>query len=708
MENGYDAGIEHFAETGSDESQALGRVDHLQDDLLLEPASEPIELDEVCAPAPLGADLDASAAIGELPIVQAPVSATGNIAGTIASIVFHAWLISMLATFVMPDSNPLTPPPLESMFSKVEQPEELPDVIIPHELANPDDKEYEVRKVINARSVGQVLSTKATPQSAPSPMLPELTLQPSLPMYDIPEGQEIDERLVIKGTTGEAAVQIESALDRVTWEIANHLQEHKVLVVWMLDASASLIEQRKVIGKRMHRIYGELGALDASEATPRPNNAILSAVVTYGATTNFITPEPTAEFKPIVDAVNNAPTDPSGRENVFGAVDQVMHRWSRFRTSGSRSMLLIVVTDETGDDFEKMEPAIQSCKRYGAKAYVIGPSAVFGRRKGFVPYVAPENSQTYQLPVDLGPETFIVDAVAVPFWYGGSQYDYLSAGMGPYGLSRLVKETGGVYFLTSMTTMAGLSPLGAFSASTMKAFAPDYRFGTPQAYLDDIAKHPLRQAVITAADLSLKFKAKGTPNLELRVLPGDYLRLLNEAQQSAAETTFMVDHIAQPLQGKLEAEYQKEKSPRWRAAYNLAMGRLAALKVRAFEYNYACSQLKNLGTGDIATKTNHWFFKPDPKIASGAQMKKLAADAEKYLKRVVDEAPGTPWALLAQRELSAPLGFTVVQKFIQPPPPPERPTGPQTKQVRLANDNMPPRRPTPPPPRPAPPPLPNL
>ena len=250
-----------------------------------------------------------------------------------------------------------------------------------------------------------------------------------------------------------------------------------------------------------------------------------------------------------------------------------------------------------------------------------------------------------------------------------------------------------------MTTSSGFPPLVSSIRRRFKAFEPDYRFATPQEYINDANRHKLRQAVMRAAELSLKYKVDKTPTLELKVTPQNYLQQLTDAQKSAAETSYMVDNILLAFPGNFEPEYQKEISPRWRANYNITMGRLLALKLRAQEYNSACAQLKQLGSGDVASKTNHWIFKPSKKLAAGAVSKKLSADASRLLKRTIDDAPDTPWALLAQRDLSIPFGFDVVQKYIPPPKPPEQRPGPVTpgkKQVQLADDTKKKKAPRPP------------
>jgi len=54
---------------------------------------------------------------------------------------------------------------------------------------------------------------------------------------------------------------------------------------------------------------------------------------------------------------------------------------------------------------------------------------------------------------------------------------------------------------------------------------------------------------------------------------------------------------------------------------------------------------------------NQWYLAPSKDISAGPSVKKLAVRAATYLKRVVDDHPGTPWAMLAEKELSQPMGW---------------------------------------------------
>lgn len=599
----------------------------------------------------------------------------GGIAGATLSILFHMWLIFTLSGIAFDDGEPIELEPIQTVFTndpppepKLEQQE--------FELARPDDRETEIRKAINAKSVGLELTN--TPKQESAPVLTNVTMDvnpdmKSLPRYDIPQGLELSKTVVVPGTTGEALVQLDTALDRVTWEIAQNLKERKVLVAWMVDASGSVVPQRQALIKRLKRIYGELDALDKHGLVPRMEQPLLSGVVLFGAQTTFITKEPTDKIEDVINAIQSAPTDPSGLENVFTCVNKVMDDWHKYRVENGRQIMLVILTDEAGDDHgQPLEVAINKCQRYGAKAYVIGPAAPLGRRKGYIPYVAKENGRTYQLPVDLGPESVVVENVDLPYWYEGPQLTYLSSGFGPYALNRLVKETGGVYYMTNMTTNSELSTIGQFDPVIMKAFEPDYRYSSPTQFMKDIMEHPLRASVVGMAEYSqtTNLRAQGTPQLEFRVAANNFRQQFADAQKSAAISSLAIDNILAKMPPNTEKLYANEQSLRWRLAFSLDYGRLLAQKVRAFEYNSALAQLKGTySESDINNRVNHIIFRPDKDLNYAPSLRKQAKIAEEHLQRVIKEAPGTPWEMLAKRELKDGFGIRLIERFVPPPPP---------------------------------------
>jgi outer membrane biosynthesis protein TonB len=136
----------------------------------------------------------------------------------------------------------------------------------------------------------------------------------------------------------------------------------------------------------------------------------------------------------------------------------------------------------------------------------------------------------------------------------------------------------------------------------------------------------------------------------------------------------------------------------------LAYGRLLAQKSRCLEYNLALAEMANsLTVQDVASKSNHWIFQPDTKLNFATSQRREAELAEQLLKRVVEEAPGTPWAVLAERELRNPFGIRVIQRFIPPPPPrPPASNNPPEPKPQLLLAPPPPQKSPPPKPQPKP------
>ena len=96
--------------------------------------------------------------------------------------------------------------------------------------------------------------------------------------------------------------------------------------------------------------------------------------------------------------------------------------------------------------------------------------------------------------------------------------------------------------------------------------------------------------------------------------------------------------------------------PRWQAGYDLALGRVLANKVRAESYNSMLAQAKR-GMKFQDDRNNTWQLQPADQISVGSRLEREAELALELLQRVVREHQGTPWALLAERELKQPMGW---------------------------------------------------
>lgn len=466
------------------------------------------------------------------------------------------------------------------------------------------------------------------------------------------------------------------SVDFITKEILRQLDKSKVLVVWVLDASGSMRERRQQVVDRFERIYKELEVLGKEG-----RDAVLTAVVAFGQRTSFLTKDPTADRQELKKAVASIKTDDSGRENVFTAIKDAVLTYRKYQTHGKRSMMVIALTDERGDDMGLMDDVVELVKRRRIPVYVLGPMAPFGRASFNVAIQHAATGRTVYRPVERGPESIESEHLALPYWDQGGDYDLFGSGFGPYALSRIARESGGIYFVYD----DGKIPAPKFLSYDLQEYAPEYVDLTE--YRQGLTKHPIRAAVVRAAE-----ESKGALGEPPMLFTMDTLTArIPEAQRVAAQTEHFVDRALSYLRAA-EKYRDKEPSKRWLAEYDLMMGRLLATRVRCGEYNWILARMKLNPKTPADKKNNAWLLvadaelsfgkkdtpdtrkaetnvrKSDPKALSRA--KEDAELAQTYLKRVTTEHPSTPWSMMAQRELSTPMGFRWKETYIVPEPKP--------------------------------------
>ena len=448
---------------------------------------------------------------------------------------------------------------------------------------------------------------------------------------------------------------VEGAVDSLAWEIANSLREKKTLVVWMFDVSPSLAARRAAIADRVENVYKQLTSLNVSG-----DKVLKSAVVTFGEKTSVVTKDPVDDVGELVKAVRSIKSESSGLENTFAAVNFVAKHYQAYRTQMHRDVMIIIVTDEAGSDAPAMlEQAIVSTKRYGMRCYCVGNAAPFGKETTEAPFIL-ESGETVIGVMHRGPETFYPERVRLAYW-GANGYDLedMSSGFGPYGLTRLCAETNGIYYITEEGRGRKLDH------QVMRNYAPDYR---PIRMLDaDISQNKAKMALLEVCRL-LKLENVPLPRLEFPAENDTVLRVaISEAQKPLADFEYKLDALLRVLEPG-EKDRAKIKDARSRAGYDLAMGRVLALRARSFGYNAMLAEMKASPKKFEKQGNNQWQLKDSKEVTSGATTKKLATRALEYLRRVVDEHPGTPWQLMAEREMSTQLGWEWKEANYNPNP----------------------------------------
>lgn len=507
-----------------------------------------------------------------------------------------------------------------------------------------------------------------------------------------------------RGKSGEGVQGAAGAIDRLTFEILQSLEERPTLVVWLFDQSGSLIHQKTDIRNRFDKIYEELGVVAKARekkmsAAERRAAPLLTSIVGFGKDVKLFTEDPIDDLEEIKSVLDALPIDTSGIERPFTAVELAADRYKTMRrTSGSgptRNVLLVVVTDERGDDIERLEPAVAACRRYGMPVYVIGSPAPFGREHTLIKYVDPDPKfdQTPQwAQVDQGPESLMMEQVRVGFSGNFQDEPVIDSGFGPYGLTRLAFETGGIFFTVHPNRNVNrevkrreIEPFSAdisrfFDPAVMARYRPDYL--SPQDYEKRLKASPLRTSLVSAAMMTAPVMEAPKMRFVKRseaALAGE----LTRAQQDAARLEPTLVRLAAILEPGMKAR-EDENTPRWRAGFDLSMGRVLAQKVRTETYNAMLAKAKRGLQFDDA-KNNTWVIVPDDEISVGSKWEREAALAKELLQEVVSEHPGTPWAHLASKELEVPLGWKWKAEFTDLAP--RRPAGPGNNNN---NNNNPP------------------
>jgi hypothetical protein len=509
----------------------------------------------------------------------------------------------------------------------------------------------------------------------------------------------VTQNLFVTGVGSVGSLGAEGAIDRITHEILLSLEQRPTLVVWLFDQSGSLKQQREAIVRRFDRVYDELGIIEASGNPAfrrHDDKPLLTSVASFGAAVQLLTPRPTDDVTDIKAAVRAVNDDTSGRENVFQAVLFVADKYRRYRLQNpSRNVMIVVFTDEAGDDLASIDATIDACRKYAMPVYVVGVPAPFGRTDAYVKYIDPDpafDQSPQWSPVHQGPESFLPERLKLTF-AGENQYEEerIDSGFGPFGLCRLTSETGGLYFtvhpnrkvgerVESWETAAYSSHLGAFFDETiMRNYRPDYLHA--EDYYTLLQKNAACRALVEASQLSWAIPMQDIRRRFPRVDDAQLVRDLTLAQRNAAKLEPRITAITATLR-RGEEDRPKVIKPRWQAGYDLAMGRALAVQVRTLGYNAMLAQAKQ-GLKFRDPKNDTWILRPTGEVTLNSVLAKDAVDAKKYLDRVVAEHPGTPWALLAQQELKEPLGWAWHERF----------TGVAARRAeRQANNNRP-RRP---------------
>lgn len=582
---------------------------------------------------------------------------------------------------------------LESIFT-----EELPQEEITRELEL-DTRPAESLNVIAGGTPSTTVGAAAQPASAPvnvqkAAVMKEVNLRPVLTdIAALPSDDAIAEELGEGEIIGEVGAMVEgygAAMGIITQEIVRMMRENKVTVIWLFDESGSMVDDRAEIKENYLRVYEELGiATKQDENLRRDGEQLLTVVASYGAEIHEHTPRPTADpdvIKKAIDAIQN---DTTGTENLSQSVAKIIRDYKA--QARRRKLAVIIVSDESGDDGDFVEAAVQEARAAKAPIYCLGRESMFGFPYARQRWIDEPTKEEFWIAVRRGPETPYPECLQ---WNGlHARWDVQNAGFGPYEQVRMARETGGIFFVLpgdeETLVGQGANDKRKYDFLSMRQYQPDL-VSRPE-YVRDRATSEFRETLwqviarLNPNDEKLLFPAHD-PELNIRhhhysiELQAFQSEARAEVGKTARAMNLTEEAIA--LLEKVRPLRDREADARWRASYDLVIAQLYMFRLRLYQFLLAMDKHAREMPAPANPMSNQWWFDWDRNgviVPSVEQYERLSASfglkmsRDEYLQmveseqnsalermnKVIADHPGTPWARRAEYEIAAGFGFRV-------------------------------------------------
>ena len=463
-----------------------------------------------------------------------------------------------------------------------------------------------------------------------------LSLIPAAPAADLSGGGKIagDPIFDVK--------EIGVALDQLAREILRHLKDHKLTVVWLFDESTSMQDDQRTILEKFDRVSSELKI--NVEPNKKSAGALNHAIVGFGQGIDYVLEKPREDIDQIGRAIKHLKIDPTGIENTMGAIRNVVEHYSPLIRK-DRRLLIVLVTDESGDDGADVEEARQALKKYKVPLFVIGRQSLFGYPYAHHRYIDPVTKDVYHPLIRRGPETADLELYQWDGLY--DRWDEQPSGFAPYELARLTKDSGGIYFvLPSEEFMRVRQREQAYSITQLKEYLPEY--DNRLTYVEKRNSSPLRQMVHAIVMEGKNFIYRRDFPIE----PGELVKAALEEGEKAGVKLNVLLEVQKRLEGLAKVR-EREPEKRWQAHYDLMLAQTVAFQVKAYEYRALMASIvkappmpkRQPGPDLMITWVVDHSKKP---LAPTNETAKKYAEAERLLKEVIARHPKTPWADLAQ------------------------------------------------------------
>lgn len=436
-----------------------------------------------------------------------------------------------------------------------------------------------------------------------------------------------------------------------------------VALFWLIDASISMRDDAEAIAQRVWDVFNGIRVADLP---------IRMGVVYFGEEPKLWV-QLTDDVDHVMRALVAVPLDKSGRENVMRALDYCV---DRFPTGSAIKRYICVLTDERGDDVERVEPTLSRLQRAGITVYVMGRESFLRREGGGHEQYFDEETRQMRVGVtDRGLCTPEPEQASVwPWW------DYVPSGFGPYALSRIAVYTGGSFYMLrakTVETRERPTPTAAKRVNLAEGYDPQMM----QYYRPDLSSVRTYRTRLANGEVYKNLQRildRWEPRRHWYRGYFERGELDTLIQRCENHLDFLEDLIKEFDRNLVpDARLQRMEDRRWVAHYDLA--RASA--------SYAAWNFHQMRLRFILAKNERFPWRllqlqhPRPEAISDERgiENRLRQRLFEHCQFVIDRHPGTPWAYAAQLMLDSPNSYLrswSIGEYVPPDPTRPPPAGP--------------------------------
>jgi hypothetical protein len=240
----------------------------------------------------------------------------------------------------------------------------------------------------------------------------------------------------------------------------------------------------------------------------------------------------------------------------------------------------------------------------------------------------------------------------------------------------MARQTGGIFFMlpSPEVQLVGRKPDIAYDADAMRPYLPD--LSARVDYITDRDKSPFRKMIFQViSDLNPYQQGSRGSRVEVRTdhFPIERAAFATEANVQMKKAADLINYLkdAQKALESVAEHRNREKSPRWRANYDLIYAQVISYQARLQEYGWYMAEfiqtpkaIKN--PFGPAKPTNGWDVGTVKRLLKPEVTQVTRDKADALFREVQKEYAGTPWAARAAEELGRGYGIELHEDYEDP------------------------------------------